>query len=76
MVIAIGLNPSRALVLSQLVLSFGIPFGLIPLLLSCRNRELMGSLGNHRVTTIIATCVVAVIVSLNVFLITLAVTGR
>jgi manganese transport protein len=75
-VIAIGFNPSRALVLSQVVLSFGIPFALIPLLLFCRNRELMGSLVNHRVTTIIATGVVAVIVSLNVFLITLLVTGK
>src|ERR1700716_1926999 len=68
-VIAIGVNPSRALVLSQVVLSFGIPFALIPLLLFCRNRELMGSLVNHRVTTIIATGVIAVIVSLNIFLI-------
>jgi manganese transport protein len=75
-VIAIGLNPSRALVLSQVVLSFGIPFALIPLLLFCRDRELMGSLVNHRVTTIIATGVVAVIVSLNIFLITLLVTGK
>jgi manganese transport protein len=75
-VIAIGLNPSRALVLSQVVLSFGIPFALIPLLLFCRNRELMGSLVNHRVTTIIATGVVGVIVTLNIFLITLLVTGK
>jgi manganese transport protein len=75
-VIAIGLNPSRALVLSQVVLSFGIPFALIPLLMFCRDRELMGSLVNHRVTTVIATGVVAVIVSLNVFLITLLVTGK
>jgi manganese transport protein len=75
-VIAIGVNPSRALVLSQVVLSFGIPFALIPLLLFCRDRKLMGSLVNHRVTTIIATGVVAVIVSLNVFLITLLVTGK
>ena len=75
-VIAIGVNPSRALVLSQVVLSFGIPFALIPLLLFCRDRNLMGSLVNHRVTTIIATGVVAVIVSLNVFLITLLVTGK
>jgi manganese transport protein len=75
-VIAIGVNPSRALVLSQVVLSFGIPFALIPLLLFCRNRDLMGSLVNHRVTTLIATGVVAVIVSLNIFLITLLVTGK
>jgi manganese transport protein len=75
-VIAIGVNPSRALVLSQVVLSFGIPFALIPLLLFCRDRGLMGTLVNHRVTTLIATGVVALIVTLNVFLITLLVSGR
>jgi manganese transport protein len=75
-VIAIGVNPTRSLVLSQVVLSFGIPFALIPLLLFCRDRGLMGTLVNHRVTTIIATGVVAVIVSLNIFLITLLVTGK
>jgi len=75
-VIAIGLDPTRSLVLSQVVLSFGIPFALIPLLMFCRDRGLMGTLVNHRVTTMIATGVVAVIVSLNVFLITLLVTGK
>jgi manganese transport protein len=75
-VIAIGLDPSRALVLSQVVLSFGIPFALIPLLLFCRDRKLMGSLVNKPTTTAIATLVVGVIVSLNVFLIYLLVTGR
>jgi manganese transport protein len=67
-VLAIGLNPSRSLVLSQVVLSFGIPFALIPLLIFCRNRNVMGTLVNHRLTTIIATVVVTLIVSLNVFL--------
>ena len=76
LVIAIGLDPTRALVLSQVVLSFGIPFALIPLLMFCRDRGLMGTLVNHRVTTLITTGVVGVIVSLNVFLITLLVTGR
>jgi len=75
-VIAIGLDPTRSLVLSQVVLSFGIPFALIPLLLFCRDKGLMGSLVNHRVTTLIATGVIAVIVSLNIFLITLLVSGR
>ena len=45
--LAIGVNASDALILSQVVLSFGIPFALIPLLLFCRNRELMGGLVNH-----------------------------
>jgi manganese transport protein len=67
-ILAIGVNPSRSLVISQVVLSFGIPFALIPLLIHCRNRGLMGALVNHRATTAIATVVVTLIVSLNVFL--------
>jgi manganese transport protein len=67
-VLAIGLNPSRSLVISQVVLSFGIPFALIPLLIHCRNRSVMGALVNRRLTTGIATVVVTLIVSLNVFL--------
>ncbi|HEV2026994.1 MAG TPA: Nramp family divalent metal transporter [Candidatus Dormibacteraeota bacterium] len=75
-VIAVGLDPSRALVLSQVVLSFGIPFALIPLVIFCRDRGLMGTLVNNRATTLVATGVVAVIVTLNVFLISLLVSGR
>jgi manganese transport protein len=67
-ILAIGVNPSRSLVISQVVLSFGIPFALIPLLVFCRNRNVMGVLTNRRPTTMVATVVVALIVSLNVFL--------
>ena len=67
-VLAIGVNPSRALVISQVILSFGIPFALIPLLIFCRNRNIMGALVNHRLTTLVASVVVALIVSLNAFL--------
>jgi manganese transport protein len=67
-VVAIGLDPSRALVLSQVVLSFGIPFALVPLILFCRNRDLMGALVNRRLTTTVAIVVAAVIIALNVFL--------
>ena len=67
-VLAIGVNPSKALVLSQVVLSFGIPFALIPLLAFCRDRKLMGSLVNRRTTTAVAVVVVGVIVALNIFL--------
>jgi manganese transport protein len=67
-VLAVGINPSRTLVISQVVLSFGIPFALIPLLIFCRNRGLMGALVNHRLTTLVATIVVTLIISLNVFL--------
>lgn len=68
LVIAIGLDPTRTLVISQVVLSFGIPFALIPLVMFTRRQDLMGSLVNHRLTTVIATGVAALIVSLNVFL--------
>jgi manganese transport protein len=64
-----AINPSSALVISQVGLSFGIPFALIPLVMFCRNRELMGDLVNRRATNLAAYAVVGVIVSLNVFLI-------
>src|SRR5690348_2977210 len=67
-VIGIGLDPSRTLVISQVVLSFGIPFALIPLVMFTRKREIMGGLVNQRVTTIVATIVAALITGLNVFL--------
>ena len=74
-VLAIGINPSRALVLSQVVLSFGIPFALIPLLGFCRRRDLMGGLVNHRATTAVATVVVTLIVALNGFLLSQTLLG-
>jgi len=67
-VLGIGVNSTEALVASQVVLSFGIPFALVPLLLFCRNRGLMGELVNRRITTALATVVVTAIISLNVFL--------
>jgi manganese transport protein len=67
-IIALGVDPSRALVLSQVVLSFGIPFALIPLVLFCRDRALMGELVNRRSTTVAAWIVAAGIIGLNVFL--------
>lgn len=67
-VIAIGVNPSSALVLSQVVLSFGIPFALIPLIILCRDRSLMGNLVNRSLTNWLAYVVAALIVALNLFL--------
>jgi manganese transport protein len=67
-VLAVGLNPSRSLVISQVVLSFGIPFALVPLVLLTRKREVMGALVNRRVTTVVASIVAALIIALNVFL--------
>jgi len=67
-VIGLGVNPSRTLVLSQVVLSFGIPFALIPLVRFTSRRDVMGDLVNSRRTTAVASLVAALIVSLNVFL--------
>jgi manganese transport protein len=67
-VLAIGVNPSRALVMSQVVLSFGIPFALVPLVLLTRRRDVMGALVNRRVTTALAAVVAALISALNAFL--------
>ena len=67
-VIAIGVDPSKTLILSQVVLSFGIPFALIPLVMFTRRRDVMGSLVNHRFTTAVAVVVAALISGLNIFL--------
>lgn len=67
-VIGVGLDPSRSLVVSQVVLSFGIPFALVPLLLFCRDRSLMGTLVNRRATTLVASAIAAAIIALNLFL--------
>jgi manganese transport protein len=67
-VLAVGTNPSRALVISQVVLSFGIPFALVPLVLLTRRADVMGPLVNRRVTTMAAALVTAMIVVLNGYL--------
>jgi manganese transport protein len=68
-VLALGVNPSRALVISQVALSFGIPFALVPLVLLTRRKDIMGALVNRRVTTVAASVVAALIIALNGFLI-------
>ena len=67
-VIGIGVDPSRTLVLSQVVLSFGIPFALVPLVVFTSRREVMGALVNSRATTVAAIAVAGLISALNVFL--------
>jgi manganese transport protein len=74
-VIALGVNATSALVVSQVVLSFGIPFALIPLVVFSRDRELMGALVNRRVTTIAASVVAALIIALNLVLLYLTFSG-
>lgn len=68
-VLGVGVDPSRALVISQVVLSFGIPFALIPLVRLTSNPELMGADVNSRLTTAFGWAVAAVITLLNVVLI-------
>jgi manganese transport protein len=68
-VIGLGLDPTRTLVLSQVILSFGLPFAVIPLVMFTRRSDIMGEMVNHRVTTAAASCVAAVIVVLNIYLI-------
>jgi manganese transport protein len=70
-VLTIGLPPTGSLVISQVVLSFGIPFALVPLVLLTRRADIMGPLVNRRVTTVAAGCVAALIVVLNVYLLAL-----
>jgi manganese transport protein len=67
-VIGIGLDPSRTLVISQVILSFGIPFALIPLVMFTSRRDVMGVLVNHRLTVVAAVVVAAIISGLNIFL--------
>lgn len=74
-ILAVGVDPTRALVLSQVVLSFGIPFALIPLIRLTGDRSLMGDDVNHRVTTALGWIVAGLITLLNVVLIYLTVTG-
>ena len=67
-VLAIGLEPTKTLVVSQVVLSFGIPFALVPMILLTRKREVMGALANKRITNVAAAVVATIVICLNVFL--------
>lgn len=67
-IIASGVNATYALVLSQVVLSFGIAFALVPLVMFTSKRDIMGSLVNHRITTVLGWFVVVIVVTLNIYL--------
>lgn len=68
LVIGVRLDPTRTLVLSQVVLSFGLPFAVVPLILFTSNRKIMGPLVNRRATTTVACLIAALIIALNVYL--------
>jgi manganese transport protein len=67
-ILAIGVNPTDALVGSQVVLSFGIPFALVPLLIIASKREIMGPMVNPRWLSVVAGVIATLIIALNVFL--------
>jgi manganese transport protein len=75
LILAIGVNPTDALIGSQVVLSFGIPFALVPLLMIASKREVMGDLVNPRWLSAVAGAIAALIIALNVFLLYEFVTG-
>ncbi len=68
-VIAIGLDPTRTLVISQVVLSFGLPFAIVPLIIFTQNRNIMGVLVNKRLTTYLVSIIAVLIILLNLYLI-------
>jgi len=74
-VLALGVNPTWALVLSQVLLSFGIPFALVPLVWLTSRRTVMGGLANRPLLRVLAWAAVVLIVALNVALIILTASG-
>lgn len=73
--LAVGVDPSAALVISQVVLSFGIPFALVPLVVFTARPSLMGSFANRPATTVASGAIAVLVVSLNLFLIARLVVG-
>jgi len=75
LVIALGLDPTRTLVISQVMLSFGLPFTIIPLVLFTADRRLMGPLANRRITTAAAGLVAGLVVAMDLYLLYRTFTG-
>jgi len=69
LILLLGADPTTALVWSQVVLSFGVPFALVPLIWLTSRRRIMAEQANHPLTTILASAVAALIIALNIFLI-------
>jgi manganese transport protein len=76
LIILSGFNPMQALVLRQVVLSFILPFAIIPMLLITRRKDLMGSLVNKPVTNIVGWIITGIIIIANAVLIFLTVSGK
>lgn len=75
LIILMGLDPTRTLVISQVVLSFGLPFAIVPLVMFTARKDIMGDLVNRRSTTIIAGLIATLILALNIFLLAQIFTG-
>jgi len=74
-VIGIGLDPTRTLVISQVILSFALPFAILPLIIFTARKDLMGVLVNKRATSVVASFVASLILALNVYLLTQTFSG-
>ena len=74
-IVGFGIDPTQALIISQVILSFGIPFALVPLLLVTSSRKIMGNQRNHWTIIALLSAITAVIVVLNIALIWLTITG-
>jgi manganese transport protein len=68
-IIIVGVNPTRALVMSQVILSFGIAFALVPLVMFTSNRAIMGVLVNRRMTSLLGWMISGLVILLNLFLV-------
>lgn len=75
LIILMGLDPTRTLVISQVVLSFGLPFAIVPLVMFTARKDIMGDLVNRRSTTLIASLIATLILALNIFLLVQIFTG-
>ena len=73
--LGMGLEPTRLLILSQVILSFGIPFALVPLVRIASDRDLMHLVPTRRATIAVAWLVIGVVTTLNLILIVLTVGG-
>ena len=75
-IIALGVNPMNALIMSQVVLSFALPFAIVPMLLITSRKDLMGNLVNKPLTKIAGWIITSLIVGLNAVLLYLTFTGK
>ena len=75
LILALAVNTTNALVYSQIVLSFGIPFALVPLILLTRKRERLGYMVNTKTTSNVMWAVTAIIAGLNIYLLYTTISG-